>query len=133
MVADIKEQIFELLILAIPVASISRTIVFEELFREFHERFVNLSKSCKSIFARKFFYLFTCDYCFSHYVTLLFIWLFNFRLIVDDWRGSVVAFFSVVFCANIYLNIYARLKVDIRQVKTETKKIEKEIVAEEHR
>lgn len=52
--------------------------------------------------------------------------LTNFRLLFDDWRGWVMAFFALPFVANAYLNLYARLRVDITQAKTETKKLEKE-------
>jgi hypothetical protein len=123
----IPAQIFWLLIIALPVASISRTVVYEEVAREFREYCVERSKSCRRLVQRKFFYLFTCEYCFSHYVTLLFIWLTGFKLLLDDWRGYVISFFAVVIVANAYLNVYARLRVDIQQAKLETKKTEQEI------
>lgn len=127
MPGTIGEQIFWLLILGIPIASISRTVVFEEIFREPREFCVDRSKNCKRLFERKFFYLFTCEYCFSHYVTLFFLFLTRFKLLIDDWRGYVIAFFALVFVANLYLNFYARLRVDIQQAKVETKVKEKEI------
>src|SRR5688500_19300969 len=33
---------------------------------------------------------------FSHYVAVFFIALTNFRLLIDDWRGYVIAFFAPV-------------------------------------
>lgn len=121
------EQLFWLLILSIPVACVSRTVVFEEVFREPREWCQERGKTCGRLLQRKFFYLFTCEYCFSHYVTIGFLALTGFKLLIDDWRGYVIAFFAVVFVANAYLNLYARLRVDIQQAKTETKRAEKEL------
>ena len=123
----ISGQIFWLLILALPVACVARTVIFEEIFRELRELCVHRSKTCRSLLKRKAFYLFTCEYCFSHYVTLIFLALTGFKLLLDDWRGYIISFFSVVIVANIYLNIYARLRVDIQQAKLETKKTEQEL------
>jgi len=117
-------QIVWLLVLALPIACIARTVVFEEVFREAREFCEARSQSCRSLLQRKFFYLFTCEYCFSHHVTLLFLILTRYRLLFDDWRGYVLAFFSLVFVANLYINLYSRLRVDISQTKAEIKKIE---------
>ena len=89
------------------------------------------SKQCNRLFERKFFYLFTCEYCFSHYVTIAFLLLTRFRLLLDDWRGYIISFFSLVFMANAYMNLYSRLRVDITHAKTETKKMEKEVAETE--
>lgn len=120
-------QLFWLLMLAIAVACVARTVVFEEVFREAREFCQRKSKDCDKLVKRKFFYLFTCEYCFSHYVTVFFIFLTRFRLLLDDWRGYIISFFSLVFVANAYMNLYSRLRVDIAHAKTETKKIEKEV------
>ena len=120
-------QVFWLLILAIPIASIARTVVFEEIFREPRQWCERKSKSCATLFERKFFYLFTCEYCFSHYVTIAFLAITRFKLLLNAWRGYGFAFFALVLVANAYLNLYARLRVDITQAKVETKRIEKEV------
>ncbi len=127
MPGTIGEQIFWLLILSVPVACIARTVVFEELFREPREFCINRSAKCRKLLERKFFYLFTCEYCFSHYAALFFVWFAGFRLLLADWRGYVLAFFAVVFVANVYLNLYSRLRVDIRQAKVETEAAEKKL------
>jgi hypothetical protein len=124
---SIPEQIFWLLILAIPIACIARTIVFEEVFREPREWCEKKSERCRNLLERKFFYLFTCEYCFSHWVTLFFIILTRFKLLIDDWRGYIISFFALVFVANAYLNLYSRLRVDIHREKLETKRIEEEV------
>src|SRR5258707_15454885 len=92
----IGHQIFWLLILGIPIASIARTVVYEEVFREPREWCKHQSEICRNFFQRKFFYLFTCEFCFSHWVTLLFLILMRFRMLVDDWRGYVSSFFFFV-------------------------------------
>jgi hypothetical protein len=125
MPASIAEQVFWLVILAIPVASISRTVTFEEIFREPREWCLHRSQTCRRWYERKFFYLFTCDYCFSHWMALLFVILADFRLLIDDWRGYVIAFFSLAFIANAYLNFYGLLRLDIRRERAEVKTIEK--------
>lgn len=112
-------QIVALFVLAIPIACIARTVVFEEIFREPRDWCIHKSKVCGSIFKRKFFYLFTCEYCFSHYVTLAFLIITRYRLLYDDWRGYIVGFFALVFVANSYLNLYSRLRVDITSEKKE--------------
>jgi hypothetical protein len=128
---SIPEQIFWLLILAIPIACVSRTVVFEEVFREPREWCEKRSETCRHFLQRKFFYLFTCEYCFSHWVTLFFLFLTapvtGFKLLINDWRGYIIAYFALVFVANAYLNLYSRLRVDIHREKDETKKIADEI------
>lgn len=116
-------QVLLLLVLAIPIASIARTLAQEEIFREPRDWCKNRSQTCNHLLQRKFFYVFTCEYCLSHWITLLMLLLTNFKLLFDDWRGLLLAFFALPFIANAYLNLYARLRVDITQAKTETKKL----------
>ena len=129
-------QIAWLFVLAVPVACVAWTVTHEEVFREPREYCRYCSQSCRSLAARKFFYLFTCEYCFSHYVTALFLILTRYRLLFDDWRGYLLSFFALVFVANIYMSLYSRLRVDIRSEKAaadlkEAEKKVKEIVAEQ--
>jgi hypothetical protein len=64
---------------------------------------------------RKFFYLFTCEYCFSHYVTAAFIEFTNYKLLMIDWRGYVIAGFALVWIANCYMSIFNFLRQDIKK------------------
>ena len=128
------QQIVGLFVLAIPIACVARTVVFEEVFREAREFCQRKSNACNTLLKRKFFYLFTCEYCFSHYVTVLFLVITRYKLMYDDWRGYLVAFFSLVFVANGYMNLYSRLRVDITSQKkdievkdAEIQKLEAEI------
>ena len=125
------QQIAGLFVLALPIACVARTVVFEEVFREPREYFERMSKGARSAFVRKFFYLFTCEYCFSHWVTLAVLLVTRYRLMYDDWRGYLVSFFSLVFIANAYMNFYSRLRVDITSEKKAIEVKEKEIEAKD--
>jgi hypothetical protein len=117
--SHLAAQLAWLFILAIPVACCAWTVTHEEIFREPREFCENRCKSCRSIFERKFFYLFTCEYCFSHYVSAFFLWFTHFKLLLDDWRGYVLALFAVVWIANAYMNLFARIRVELRFVRAE--------------
>lgn len=111
------DDILALLIHAIPVACIAWTVTHEEVLREAREYCVSRSRDCRSLFQRKFFYLFTCEYCFSHWVTLGLLIVTGYRLYYDDWRGYLMAFFAIPWVANLYMNVYHRLRVEIRKSK----------------
>src|SRR5688572_19861946 len=120
-------QIFWLFILAIPIACVAWTVTHEEVFREPREYCLNQSTSSKSAWKRKFFYLFTCEYCFSHYVTIAFLFLTNYKLLLFDWRGYIISFFALVWIANVYMSLFGRVRQDIKKEKTEIKALEKEV------
>ena len=109
----------QLLVLALPVAAISWTVTHEELFRELHDYFVQRSATAASIASRKFFYLLTCEYCFSHYVSAGTIALTGFTLLFDDWRGYFIAWLALVWVANHYISLYGRLRLGIRSERLE--------------
>jgi len=121
-------QVVWLFLIAVPIASIAWTVTHEEIFKEPRKFCEERSERCRSLLKRKFFYLFTCEFCFSHYVTAFFLWLTHFKLLMDDWRGYVIALFAAVWIANAYMSLYNRLRVDIRSGKAEAdvKTIEKE-------
>ena len=118
-------QIVWLFVLAVPVACVAWTVTHEEVFREVREYCVHCSRSCRSVVKRKFFYLFTCEYCFSHYVTIFFLVVTRYRLLLDDWRGYLLSLFALVFVANAYMSLYSRLRVDIRSERAEAEMKEK--------
>jgi hypothetical protein len=111
--------------LAIPIACISWTVTFEEIFREPREYFVKRSQHDISLVSRKFFFLFTCEYCFSHYITILFLLLTGYKLLMNDWRGYLISGFSLVWIANLYMNVFALIRQGIKKEKTEIKILEK--------
>lgn len=112
-------QVAWLFLLAIPIACIAWTVTHEEVFREPREYCVNKSKMSKTMLKRKFFYLFTCEYCFSHYVTALMLVITNYTLLFEDWRGYIIAGFSLVFVANVYMSLFALIRIDLKKVKLE--------------
>ena len=116
-----------LFLLAIPIASIAWTVTHEEAFREPRDYCINRCKTGKSIVIRKFFYLFTCEYCFSHYVTLFFVILVDFKLLLFDFRGYVIALFSLVWIANVYMSLFGILRQMIKKEITVIKEIEKKL------
>jgi hypothetical protein len=112
--SQLWQQIVWLLVLALPVAAVAWTVTHEEIFRELRTYCSHRSQHCRRLLQRKFFYIFTCEYCFSHYVTAAFIAFTRYRLLLDDWRGYVISFFAVAAVANVYLSLFGRLRVDIK-------------------
>jgi hypothetical protein len=123
---SIGQQAAYLFLLAIPVACISWTVTHEEVFREPREFCIRRSKNGRSVITRKFFYLFTCEYCFSHYISLAMLLITRFHLLYDDWKGYLVAGFSLVWIANIYMGLYSLIRLDIKKEKIEITELEEE-------
>ena len=120
----LKEQIVALFLIALPIACIAWTVTHEEVFREPREYCVKRSKNCRRLIERKFFYLFTCEYCFSHYVTVVFLFITRFKLLYTDWRGYLIAGFALAWIANQYMSLYNRLRLDIKGEQIEHKLME---------
>ena len=116
---NIDNQISNLFLIAIPIACITWTVTHEEIFKESREYCKKKSDGCNNIFERKLFYLFTCDYCFSHYIMLAFLIITKYHLVFDDWRGYLIGGFSLVWIANIYMSLFARLRVSTKREKME--------------
>ena len=118
---DLSVQLLWLLILAVPVACIAWTVTHEEIFREPREYCIKRSQEEEKLLSRKFFYLFTCEYCFSHYVSALFLIVTKYKLLFDDWRGYLISFFALVFIANVYMSLFAYLRQSLKVEKIEAK------------
>ena len=112
-------QLFWLFVLAVPVACIAWTVTHEEVLREVRQWCAAKSETCRRLYQRKFFYVFTCEYCFSHYVGAAFVAVTGFRLLLDGWRGYVVAWLAVVWVANVYMSLFGRLRLDITRERIE--------------
>lgn len=112
-------QVALLFILAIPIACVAWTVTHEEVFREPREYCIQRSKKDRRLFWRKFFYLFTCEYCFSHYVTAAVLLMTRYQLVYPDWRGYVLAGFALVYVANAYMSLFGRLRLDIKEERLE--------------
>jgi len=116
---SLSTQVIWLFILAIPIACIAWTVTHEEVFREPREYCLKRCHNGKTILERKFFYLFTCEYCFSHYVTVIMLIITGYKLLFDDWRGYLIAGFALVFVANIYMSLFGLIRIDIKKVRQE--------------
>jgi hypothetical protein len=122
-----NQPIYWIFILALPVASIAWTVTKEEIFREPREYCVEKSHKSRSLLFRKIFYMLTCEYCFSHYVTLAILIMTRYTLIYADWRGYVIAGFSIVWIANVYMSLYNLIRIDLKKGKLIAQKEEEKI------
>jgi hypothetical protein len=125
----LRLQILYLFVLALPIAAIAWTVTHEEIVREVRDYCAQQSKACSRVYARKFFYLFTCEYCFSHYVTAAFLIITRYKLLFPDWRGYLISGFSLVWMANVYMGIFGRIRLDIRKERAEIAAEEAELKA----
>jgi hypothetical protein len=121
---SISFQLLALFVLAIPVACVTWTITHEEAVREFREICVRKSNSCRHLYQRKFFYLFTCEYCLSHYITTGLLFMTRYKLLFPDWRGYLISGFSLVWVANIYMSLFARVRLGVKRERVEIDKAE---------
>lgn len=122
-----ENEVQNLFLLALPIACVAWTVTHEEVFREPREFCVRHSKDCENILLRKFFYLFTCEYCFSHYITVFFLVITRYHLLFNDWRGYLIGGFALVWIANMYMSIFARVRVDMKKAKMEADIKEEEL------
>jgi hypothetical protein len=111
---QLSHQFGFLLLLGLAVACVSWTITHEEVFREPREYCKDKSQNCKPLYQRKFFYLFTCEYCFSHYITALFLFVTHFQMLYRGWRGFLISEFALVWIANVYMSAFNRLRLEIK-------------------
>lgn len=120
-------QVVWLFLLAIPVACIAWTVTHEEIFRELRQWCAAQSENNPHFLFRKFFFIFTCEYCFSHYVAAFFLAITGYKLLFHDWRGYVIGGFALVWVANQYMSLYAHLRLDIRKERVEIKHVEQKV------
>ena len=115
----LSTQIVWLFVLAAPVSCVAWTVTHEQVFEEVHDWRARQSQQCRHFAARKFFYLFTREYCFSHYVAAAAVALSGFRLLVDGWVGALIAWLTLVWVANLYMSLFVRLRLDIKRERVE--------------
>ena len=113
----LSEQVADLFLLALPIACIAWTVTHEEVLKEPREFCILKSKTSNTILGRKFFYLFTCEYCFSHYVTLFFLIITDYHLLFADWRGYLIGGFALVWIANLYMSLFGFVRVGLKKEK----------------
>jgi len=120
-------QLIWLFTLPIPVACVAWTVTHEEIFREPRDYCIRRSTDDPRLLVRKLFYLGTCEYCFSHYVALVAVLGTGYRLLLDDWRGVVIAWLAVVWVANQFMGIHGRLRLGIKSSRTEIRVLEEQL------
>ena len=42
------------------------------------------------------------------------LWIFHFTMLFEGWRGYLVAWFALVWIANVYMSLFNRLRLDIK-------------------
>jgi hypothetical protein len=124
---DVATQVRDLFLLPLAIACISWTITHEQIFKEPRDFCIRKSKHSKRMLTRKFFYVFTCEYCFSHYVTIFFLIVTQYHLLFDDWRGYLIGGFSLVWISNIYMSLFGFVRVGLKREKMEADIKEKEL------
>jgi hypothetical protein len=129
----LSTQIVWLFVLAAPVACVAWTVTHEEVFAEMHTWCLRQSQRRRNLLVRKFFYLFTCEYCFSHYMAAAAIAMSGYRLLVPGWAGALFAWLALVWVANVYMSLFVRLRLDIKRERVEINVEEKEAQARETR
>jgi len=120
-------EIGPLFIIAIPIACIAWTVTHEEIFSEFRKYCQNKFESNGKLLKRKFFYIFTCEYCFSFYVTALFLIITKYKLLFADWRGYLISGLALIWVANLYMNLFFFIRIDIKKKGTDVKIEEKDL------
>ena len=90
-------QFAYLFLLALPIACVAWTITHEEVFREPREWCKDRSQNCRPLVPRKFFYLFTCEYCFSHYVAAFFLLITRFQMLY----AGLARLSDLLVCAGV--------------------------------
>ena len=117
--APLSTQLVWLFVLAAPVACVAWTVTHEQVFAEARDWCVSRTEQCRRLYARKFFYVFTCEYCFSHYVAAAAVVLTGFTLLMPGWIGAVIAWLALVWVANVYMSLFVRLRLDIKRERVE--------------
>src|SRR4030081_3337986 len=83
--------------LVFPGACFAWTITHEEVFREPREYCQRQTRQARALPRRKFFYLFTCEYCFSHYIAAIFLIITRFHMLSIGCRVYLFALFALVW------------------------------------
>lgn len=100
-----------LLALSAVVAVVSWTATHEEIFREPREYCAAQANGDCPWWKRKFFYVFTCPFCLSHYVAAALIFVVDYRLIYPGLDGRFVAWYALVAIANVFTSLYRWLRL----------------------
>jgi len=120
-------------VLAIPTACVAWSISETEVFRDVRQSLARWAESRNAGDCHgwqkwvrcKISYLPTCYYCTAHWIGLLFFVCHPFTLLSEGIRGGIIAYFSQVALAIVYLSAFHVLRVQIRKTKAEADLAEK--------
>jgi len=115
-----------LFLMAAVVACVAWTVTQEEVFRECRDYCAHKSKTHRHLLQRKFFYLPTCEYCFSHWVALVLVLASGYRVAYAGALGVVVTVLALVWIANVYMSAFRVLRLGIKLVGNRAKIAERE-------
>ena len=90
----------------------------EDISRELREWCERRSEVCRRPFQRKFFYLFTCQYCFSHYVAAFFIAL-PVQAPLERLARPADRLVRPGVGRQLYMSLFGRLRLDIKRERVE--------------
>ena len=107
-------MIVTLCLLALPIASITWTVTHEEVFREPREWCADEKWVVPQHGRTKVLLFVHVRVLLQPLVTAIFLYITRYTLLFDDWRGYLIAGFSLVFIANIYMSLFGRLRLDIK-------------------
>jgi hypothetical protein len=100
-----------LFLLALSVACVAWTVTHEEIFSEWRGHCIARKRDASTVLRRKFYYVFTCEYCFSHWVALGVVLLSGYR-VAGSW---LLAVFALVAVANVYMSLYEGLRLTLKR------------------
>jgi hypothetical protein len=60
-------------------------------------------------------------------VTVVFLLITHFHLLFPDWRGTLMAFFSLPYVANLYMGLFAQTKLEAKKDRVSAKVIQEEL------
>ena len=60
-------------------------------------------------------------------MTAFFIFFIDYEVLMPDWRGYVIALFSLVWIANVYMSLFALIRQEVKKEKTEIELMEQKI------
>jgi hypothetical protein len=55
----------------------------------------------------------------------VFLLITRFKLLYPDWRGYLIAGFSLVWVANVYMSLFARIRLEVKRERVQIKQQEK--------
>jgi hypothetical protein len=56
---------------------------------------------------------------------VLFLFLTGYKLLLNDWRGYIIAGFALVWIANAYMSLMGLLRQDVKREKMEINAMDK--------